>query len=381
MPHESSVVDTNPLGIGEEKEQEQERESSEEQDTTDNLKSKVQSITADSSVNTQEILDQVLKFLSTTSSETLGAILVGLGAVTYLILGRIGLVLIGIVGGIVLHATWEENGGQFHSKAEAAEARSWKRREDELTILQRILNWKGENDGSGSDVNGGVDTLTSYPLDFSEFEPATGAALTALTDAVIRDYVKWWYGPLVPDDVSFPSTCRQIFTKFLVSISTHLSRKRPANVFLDFLTNSSSIFIVFLNELASALTASAYSGLQGEDALHQYLEQNPSSSLANVLDLDQQRRKLKAVSEDILQSYLDTKAYACEPVRVFLRQILASVCLEMTIQSCSKPEWINGWIVYWLEQDEAKLIDAIDAGIGAQWINRLPPMVPVTKGL
>ncbi|KAL8805622.1 MAG: hypothetical protein Q9200_005359 [Gallowayella weberi] len=191
MPHESSVVDTNPLGIGEEKEQEQERESSEEQDTTDNLKSKVQSITADSSVNTQEILDQVLKFLSTTSSETLGAILVGLGAVTYLILGRIGLVLIGIVGGIVLHATWEENGGRFHSKAEAAEARSWKRREDELTILQRILNWKGENDGSGSDVNGGVDTLTSYPLDFSEFEPATGAALTALTDAVIRDYVKY----------------------------------------------------------------------------------------------------------------------------------------------------------------------------------------------
>ncbi|KAL8805064.1 MAG: hypothetical protein Q9182_002154 [Xanthomendoza sp. 2 TL-2023] len=358
------MADANPLGVGEEKGQEQEQGSSEEQDTTDNVKSKVQSITADSSINIQEILDQILQFLTTTSSETLGACLVGLGAITYFILGRIGLVLIGIVGGVVLHATWEEKGIQFHSKAESAEARARKRREDELAILQRILNWRGEHDGSGSDINGGFDPLTSYPLDSSEFEPATGAALTALTDAVIRDYVKWWYGPLVPDDVSFPSTCRQIFTKFLVSIASHLSRKRPADVFLDFLTNSSSIFIVFLNELASALTASAYSGLQGEDALHQYLEQNPSSSLANVLDLDQQRRKLKAVSEDILQSFLDPKAYACEPVRIFLRQILASVCLEMTIQSCSKPEWINGWIVYWLEQDEAKLIDTIDAGIG-----------------
>lgn len=146
-------------------------------------------------------------------------------------------------------------------------------------------------------------------------------------------------------------------------MSTHLYRKRPADVFLDFLTNSSSIFIVFLTELASALTASTYSGLQSTDALHQYLEQNPSSSLASVLDLKQQKRKLKAVAEDILQSFLDSKAYGCEPVRVFLQQILASVCLEMTVQSCSKPEWINGWIVYLLEQDEPSLINAIDAGI------------------
>ncbi|KAL8697837.1 MAG: hypothetical protein Q9224_002124, partial [Gallowayella concinna] len=363
MPHDSSVADANSLGVGEEKGQEQEQGSSEKA-TIDNINSKVQGITTDSSIKAQEILDQVLQFLSTASSETLGACLVGLGAVTYFVLGRIGLVLIGIVGGIVLHATWEDYGGQSHSKAETAEARARKRREDELTILQRVLGWRGEHDGSRSDVDGAVDTLTSYPLDFSDFEPATGAALTGLTDAVIRDYVKWWYRPLVPDDVSFPSTCRQIFTKFLISISTHLSRKRPADVFLDFLTNSTSIFIVFLNELANALTASTYSGLQSEVALHQYLGQNPSSSLANVLDLDQQKRKLKTLSEDILQSFLDTKAYACEPVRVFLRQILASVCLEMTIQSCSKPEWINGWIVYWLEQDEAQLINAIDAGIG-----------------
>ncbi|KAL8999787.1 MAG: hypothetical protein Q9169_001460 [Polycauliona sp. 2 TL-2023] len=122
--------------------------------------------------------------------------------------------------------------------------------------------------------------------------------------------------------------------------------------------------IVFLNELAGALTAAAYSGLETTDVLHQYLDQNPSSSLANVLDLDQQKRKLKAVSEDILQSFLDSKAYGCEPVRIFLRQILAGICLEMTVQSCSKPEWINGWIVYLLEQDEPQLMNAIDTGIG-----------------
>lgn len=180
----------------------------------------------------------------------------------------------------------------------------------------------------------------------------------------MADHLRWWYGPILPEDLSFPSACRQILTGFLLSVSSHLYRKRPADVFLDFLTNSSSIVIVFLSELASALTASADSDDGAADVVNQYLEQNPSSSLANLLDLSQQRRKLSGISDDILQAFLDHKAYNCEPVKIFLRQILAGVCLEMTGQICSKPEWINGWIVYLLEQDEPELLNAIDASLG-----------------
>ena len=180
---------------------------------------------------------------------------------------------------------------------------------------------------------------------------------------ICADHFRWWYGPLLPDDDSFPKACRQTFTGFILSFSFHLARKRPADVFLDFLTNSSSVVIVFLNELANALTAASYSELESTDALHQYIEQNPSNNLANVLDVKEQRRKLKAISEDILQSFLEPKAYSCEPVRIFLRQILAGVCLEMTVQTCSKPEWINGWIVYLLEESEPELMNAIDVGI------------------
>lgn len=180
----------------------------------------------------------------------------------------------------------------------------------------------------------------------------------------LADHLRWWYAPLLPQDLSFPSACRQILTGFLLSISSHLSRKRPADVFLDFLTNSSSIIIVFLNELANALTVSTSMEGGAADAVHQYLEQNPSSSLSNILDLDQQKRKLKEISDDILHAFLDHRAYKCEPVRTFLRQILAGVCLEMTVQSCSRPEWINGWILYLLEQEEPQLMNAFDAGVG-----------------
>ena len=117
------------------------------------------------------------------------------------------------------------------------------------------------------------------------------------------------------------------------------------------------------------------------DALSQYLEANPESSLANVVDATQQDKKLKAVAEDILQTFLDSKAYNCEPVRAFLREVLAGLVLEMTIQSCSKPEWINGWIVYLLEEADMELMDAIDAGVGGATANGAVnnPRQPITN--
>ena len=99
------------------------------------------------------------------------------------------------------------------------------------------------------------------------------------------------------------------------------------------------------------------------DILYKYLEANPDCDLANVLDVEQQTKKLQAVAEDILQTFLDSRAYNCDPVKVFLREVLAGLVLETTVQSCSKPEWINGWIVYLLEEGETEILNAIDAGI------------------
>ncbi|KAL8658635.1 MAG: hypothetical protein Q9226_000850 [Calogaya cf. arnoldii] len=366
MPHNSFVAESRLLETR--SEESLDHVSNEAHDTLKPAEVREQDITTSSSQKAEESLDHALQFLSTASNETLGACLAGLGAATYFILGSIGLVLIGLVGGFVLHAVWEERNSQCDNELDSAEAKARKRREDGLSILHRVFDWRNDGDDSQSKAKENLHAVGLEPsnlkqLNFSNLEPATGAALTGLTDAVIRDYVKWWYGPLLPTDLSFPSACRQTLTNFFLSLSSHLARKRPADVFLDFLTNASSIVIVFLNELAGALTASTYSGLETTDVLHQYLDQNPRSSLASVLDIDQQRRKLKAVSEDILQSFIESKAYGCEPVRVFLRQILAGICLEMTVQSCSKPEWINGWIVYLLEQDEPKLMNAIDASI------------------
>lgn len=69
------------------------------------------------------------------------------------------------------------------------------------------------------------------------------------------------------------------------------------------------------------------------------------------------------VAEDILQTFLEKSSFACDPARNFLKEVLAGLILESTLVTCSKPEWINGWIVYLLEEGEPDFSQAIDAGM------------------
>ncbi|KAK4942912.1 hypothetical protein LTR10_017488 [Elasticomyces elasticus] len=314
-------------------------------------------------LTTSAVIDATLRFFANASNETLGACAVGLCASTYLVLGRVGLVLIGAVGGIVLHATWESQQG---AGSDGDETHANRKKELGIEVAHRILDWRDRRKKEKEEEEVFEETTidlhdTTKTLDYSDFPPETSIALTNFTDAVIRDYVKWWYSPILPKDQSFPASCKQTLTRFIISFSRHLSRKRTADPFLDFLSNSTSIVIVFLNELSSALKSSPNS--DAETSIETYLQFQPDSHLANVLSKEQQERKLALVADDILQNFLDPKAYSCPPVKIFLREALAGLVLETTVDLCSKPEWINGWIVYLLEEGEPEIMNAIDAGV------------------
>ncbi|PVH80719.1 hypothetical protein DL98DRAFT_515113 [Cadophora sp. DSE1049] len=304
----------------------------------------------------EDLTTRTLRFLSTASPETIGGIAVGLAASTYLILGRLGLLLIGAVGGIVLHAAWER---QSHAVGSIQEIR----REKGLDVVKRVLDLREALKSGKDDETAKDDKLVGNS--FEGFQPETAAALNELVDAVIRDYVKWWYQPILPADESFPRASRTTLTRFILAISQHLSRKRHADTFLDFLTNSSSIVIVFLNELSTAISASQ-GNVPSAEAVHAYLSAHPASNLANILNEKQQSKKFKMVAEDVLQNFLEKSTYDCDPARLFLREILGGLILQMTLTSCSKPEWLNGWIVYLLEDGEPDFSQAIDAGMGGR---------------
>ena len=139
----------------------------------------------------RDLTSAALDFLSNASNETLGACAVGLCATTYLVLGRVGLVLIGVAGGVALHATWEGGDGSNGSVQDADRKR---RKEAGAEIARRVLELRGPRsqiEQTEDMQDSSPDSKASTEPDFEDFKPATRAALTSLTDAVIRDYVKY----------------------------------------------------------------------------------------------------------------------------------------------------------------------------------------------
>lgn len=303
-----------------------------------------------------DVMTRIFTFLSTATPTTLGGVATGLAAATYLVLGQVGLVVIGAFSGIVVFVAWE---------AKHPEVSRAVRGEKGYDFLDRLYETRSQLTAAKSDQNDEND-FQALVRSFDDFQPETREALEELVDAVIRDYIDYWYNPIVPSDSSFPLSVRKVLTTFVLSVSNQLSRKRPADAFVDFLTHTCSIIIVFFSEMTSAYASvSGDNKTSAADAMYSYLASNTESPLANLLNTHQQVGKLKMVAEDLL-SFLDRPTYDCDPARIFLREILATVVLEGTLQTCSKPEWINGWIVYLLESGDTDLSHAIDEAMQDQ---------------
>lgn len=307
----------------------------------------------DTMPSSNTVSNRILQFLSTVTPTTLAAIAVGFAGVTYAVLGQFGLVIVGAVGGVISFIVWEGR------NPEIARAVKGEKGPDALERLWADLDSSRALAAKPDDAEEEDNALKS----FDDFGPETKEAVTGLLDAIIRDYIKWWYSPIIPTDHSFPLACRKGLTAYILAISNRMCKKRPADAFLDLLTNSSSIAIAFMSELAGAFAdVPPESSMTAVDVVYNYLASNPESRLNTLLNQRQQAAKFRMVAEDLL-SFLEPSAYDCDPARIFLREILANTVLETTLQICSKPEWINGWIVYLLEAGEPDLNQAIDVGM------------------
>lgn len=134
------------------------------------------------------LLYQCLQFLSAANNATLAALGGVTIAITYFVLGRLSLVLFGVVTGIGLHSSWE--GYQEYGDESAKAGPSIRRRELGIEVVKRLLNWEESRTTDKPRYQANPKDMSMTKLDYSDFQPATAAALNTLTDAVIRDYVQ-----------------------------------------------------------------------------------------------------------------------------------------------------------------------------------------------
>lgn len=139
----------------------------------------------------QQLADWMLHFLSTCGNESLLLVLVCLMGATYIILGRLGILLIGIALGIALHSSWEGA-----SNRHSPETLSSNRKQLSLNIVYKLLDWKSKQRiGIDPNVDNDGEYTTESKLDMDvnlsiSLGPATATALHSLIEAAVRDYVK-----------------------------------------------------------------------------------------------------------------------------------------------------------------------------------------------
>lgn len=142
----------------------------------------------------QEPVDYMLRFLSSADNLTLTWLVTSLAIVTYVLLGRIGLLLIGLVAGVAIHASWEAADTGLRGDPTGTSS-IYRRKELSLNIANRLLELSSrkppEPKSNGGIIAEAAEGMCEPELDFSGFPPKTAAALRSLTNAVIKDYVKY----------------------------------------------------------------------------------------------------------------------------------------------------------------------------------------------
>ena len=133
----------------------------------------------------QSLINSVFFFLSDANPPTLVAIIGGLVAVLYLFFGKLSLLFIGILSGVVLHIWWDDF---EHAGDRTVEDRAkGKRRELGIEVANRLLSWQERQ--ARHSVLSDATTSNGVLRDYSNFRSKTATALTTLTDAVIDSYV------------------------------------------------------------------------------------------------------------------------------------------------------------------------------------------------
>lgn len=327
-------------------------------------------------ISLTDVTKKAIDFLSTAPPEQLVAVSVGGVVVLYVVLGKLGLLFVGIIAGAVGHASLSLTHVRKDGSALGLDLHDW---------LDARKAAAGEGDKVGSKVcafegfaslgvvlmaslDNGCRFLVASSGNSKSDGGADGCGCARLrsvsflrSNSCSCDYsarfadriCRWWYTPILPNDDNFPNSARNVLVGSLLTMYNRIAGKRGADTFLLFLMSASNTFIVFFRELASAQSSTVGT----------YLADSPGSALAQMLDRDLQKRKLRMAADDVLRSFVGRDLLQCEPVRVFLTEILAGVVLEMTVDKCSQPDWINDWLVYLLEEEtQPEVLQKIDIG-------------------
>ncbi|KAK9376772.1 PXA domain-containing protein [Lipomyces chichibuensis] len=215
----------------------------------------------------------------------------------------------------------------------------WKDLDLEPLPWKNARKWKDE-----------MSTAEFKPLIQSSYEVSepVDKVIKRMVDIIVEQYVESWYSNLSPDDMTFVNACRQTLLDTATAFAGQQALKRPADLFLVLLFSTCNTFVVFIRELR--IVSATYSTRPG--GIHEYIVANPESALAQMVDPEIQKAKLRNASNNLVQTFLPVLDLKRSPVALLAREIMANQILAAAVESFSDPDTVNRWIIYFLQKEE-----------------------------
>lgn len=104
--------------------------------------------------------------------------------------------------------------------------------------------------------------------------------------------------------------------------------------------SSSSTLIVFFRELRAASVET-----ESATGIAEYIQNNPDSALAQMIDEKFQQERLRQLATRLLTIFARKTDRECEAGMLFAREMLAMQVLNLTATSCSTSSFVNWYIV------------------------------------
>ncbi|XP_042145888.1 sorting nexin-25-like [Ixodes scapularis] len=164
------------------------------------------------------------------------------------------------------------------------------------------------------------------------FSRDVDARLNEILDLCIRDFVLPWYRQLVPDHQCFCMLLRSEMWRVLRNIKERCHKMDDVKLLTDHMVRR------LQSHLRAARLASGRSGEKRPFPLSPFLE-TPEKELGH----------LRQVSDFLLALLLPSEYALCISVRHLLREILACLVLQPTVEMVADPDYLNQKLVSYLQ--------------------------------
>ncbi|CAN8012534.1 unnamed protein product, partial [Ixodes pacificus] len=164
------------------------------------------------------------------------------------------------------------------------------------------------------------------------FSRDVDARLNEILDLCIRDFVLPWYRQLVPDHQCFCMLLRSEMWRVLRNIKERCHKMDDVKLLTDHMVRR------LQSHLRAARLASGRSGEKRPFPLSPFLE-TPEKELDH----------LRQVSDFLLALLLPSEYALCISVRHLLREILACLVLQPTVEMVADPDYLNQKLVSYLQ--------------------------------